>query len=61
MRDDKRVLTLSDFEHRMLIGGLNDYRNYLISEDRPTEDLSQLMLKIIDAPVKHRKADREAR
>ena len=63
MADDKIVVTLDSFEQRLLVGALTDCRNELIREERPTEDVDVLLLKVIDAaPQKERKkADRAAR
>lgn len=63
MADEKRVLLLDDFEQRLVVNGLTDFRNDLLREDRPTEDVDDLILKIIDAPTKRerRRAEREAR
>lgn len=63
MADDKIVVTLDSFEQRLLVGALTDFRNDLIREERPTEDVDVLLLKVIDAaPQKERKkADRAAR
>lgn len=59
MQNDNRVVTLTDFEHRLLVGTLNEFRNELISDGRPTEDINKLMLKILDAPTKVRRLDCE--
>ena len=61
--DEKVVVTLDDFEQRLLVSGLADFRNDLIRDEKPTEDVDDLILKVIDAPTqkKKRKADREAR
>ena len=61
--DEKIVVTLDDFEQRLLVSGLADFRNDLIREEKPTEDVDDLILKVIDAPTQKekRKADREAR
>lgn len=61
--DEKVVVTLDDFEQRLLVSGLADFRNDLIREEKPTEDIDDLILKVIDAPTQKekRKADREAR
>ena len=61
--DEKVVVTLDDFEQRLLVGGLADFRNDLIRDEKPTEDVDDLILKVIDAPTQKekRKADREAR
>ncbi len=63
MADDKIVVTLDSFEQRLLVGALTDFRNELIREERPTEDVDVLLLKVIDAvPQKERKkANRAAR
>ena len=59
---EKEVVTLDDFEQRLLVNGLNDFRNDLLKEDKPTEDVDDLILKVIDAPKeKHRRSMREAR
>ena len=49
----KRKIILSDFDHRLLVALLVEYRNKLLEESRSTEDINELLLKIIDTP-KHR-------
>ena len=63
MAEDKVVVALDSVEQRLLVGALTDFRNELIREERPTEDVDVLLLKGIDAaPQKERKkADRAAR
>ena len=63
MADEKKVITLDDFEQRLMVRGLMDFRNDLLKEEKPTEDINDLILKVIDAPTKKekRKADREER
>ena len=63
MTDTKRVLTVDDFEHRLLVGCLNKARNEYIEEGKPVEDVNELLIKAIDAPTQKekRKLDREAR
>ena len=60
---EKVVVTLDSFEQRLMVSALTDFRNDLIREGRPTEDVDGLLLKVIDAtPQKERKkADRAAR
>ena len=50
MSDEKKVITVDDFDHRLMVNGLNNFRNDLI-------------LKVIDATTKKekKKADREGR
>ena len=51
MSDEKKVITVDDFDHRLMVNGLNNFRNDLIKEDKPTEDVDELILKVIDAPT----------
>ena len=52
MKEIKRQLVLDDFEYRLLVGCVNKARTMFIDEDKPIEDISALLLKIIDAPTK---------
>ena len=63
MAEEKKVVTLDDFEQRLMVSGLMDFRNDLLRDEKPTEDINDLTLKVIDAPTKKEKqrADREAR
>ena len=63
MAEEKKVVTLDDFEQRLMVSGLMDFRNDLLRDEKPTEDTNDLILKAIDAPTKKekRRADREAR
>lgn len=63
MAEDKVVVALDSFEQRLMVSALTDFRNDLIREEQPTEDVDGLLLKVIDAaPQKERKkADRAAR
>lgn len=63
MAEDKVVVTLDSFEQRLMVNALTDFRNDLLREEKPTEDVDSLLLKVIDAvPQKERKkADRAAR
>ena len=42
--NERVVITLDDFEHRLMIGGLNSFRNGLIQDDKPTDDIDDLIL-----------------
>ena len=63
MAQTQHVIRVSDYEQRLMVAGLNDYRNDLIRDGKPTEDINTLLLKVIDAPVKKpsRKAERGER
>lgn len=51
-KEEKRVLTLDKYEHGVVINALNEMRNDLIGEERPTDIVDEILLKTIDAPVK---------
>ena len=58
----KRIIEVDDFEHRVMMEALVNRRNHLIEEKKPTEDISDVLLKVIDAPYKKKKArEREER
>ena len=63
MAEEKVLVTLDSFEQRLMVSALTDFRNELLREEKPTEDVDGLLLKVIDAaPQKERKkADRAAR
>ena len=49
MKADYRVIELDEFNHNLLINGLNEFRNMLLQKEKPTEDVDALLLKLIDA------------
>ena len=60
-RTEKRVLTLDRYEDGVVINALNEMRNDLLEEERPTDILDEVLLKVIDAPTKKEKRRDEAR
>ena len=44
----KIKIKFTDFECNLLINGMNVFRNMLLAEDLPTEDVDELLLKLID-------------
>ncbi len=63
MKTERVALSLDSFEQRLMVNGLVNFRNGLLSDARPTEDVEELILKVIDAPPekKSRRHDRDAR
>ena len=55
MAEEKKAVTLDDFEQRLMVSGLMDFRNDLLRDEKPTEDINDLILKVIDAPTKKEK------
>lgn len=61
-KEEKRILALDKVEHGVVINALNEMRNDLIEEERPTDIVDEVLLKAIDAPTKKaRFKDNEAR
>lgn len=52
MTKKKIKLKLDDFECNLLINGINEFRNILLAENLPTENVDELLLKIIDKSEK---------
>ena len=52
MAEKKYYIALDDFERRIVIKGLNQFRTQLIAEGKHTEALDEVLLKIIDAKQK---------
>lgn len=52
MKTKRKYFYLDDFEHKLLVDCLMTARNEYINEDKPIEDVNELILKIIDAPSK---------
>ena len=62
MKEERRVLTLDNYDHGMVITALNDKRNVMLKEKRLTDIVDDVLLKVIDAPSKKvRVRDDEAR
>ena len=48
----KTKIQFTDFECNLIINGMNEFRNMLLAEDLPTDDVDELLLKIIDKSEK---------
>ena len=48
----KVKIKFTDFEYNLLINGMNEFRNMLLAENLPTDDVDELLLKIIDKSEK---------
>ena len=44
----KIKIKFTDFECNLLINGMNEFRNMLLADGFPTEDVDEVLLKIID-------------
>ena len=52
VKDVKHKVTLDDFEYRLLVGCVNATRTMYLEQNKPTEDVDDLLVKIIKSPSK---------
>lgn len=52
MREQKRILELTDFQWRLLIKCLNKARTLFLNEGKAIEDVDELLIKAIKAKSK---------
>lgn len=52
VKDVKHKVTLDDFEYRLLVGCVNVARTMYLEQRKPTEDVDDLLIKIIKSPSK---------
>lgn len=52
MREERKILTLDNYDHGMVITALNDKRNLMLKEKKSTDVVDDVLLKVIDAPSK---------
>ena len=48
-KQDMRVLTLDPYQHGVVINALNNLRNDLIEDKRPTDIVDEVLIKTVDA------------
>ena len=64
MRAERKCLRMDNFDQGLMVKSLVGFRNDLIRDKMPTEDVERLLLRVIDAPQEKKKRrlfDREAR
>lgn len=52
VKDVKHKVTLDDFEHKLLINCVNQVRTLFLETGKQTEDVDELLIKIIKSPSK---------
>ena len=55
MDNKKYEIEVDAFQQRVLVQALSEKRNELIAEGKSTEDINDLLLKVIDAKQKKKK------
>lgn len=58
MREKKYYLVLDNFERRLLLNNLNNYRNKLIAEKKYTDLLDEVIIKVANSKLKRVKVRR---
>lgn len=61
MREEQKTISLDVYEEGAVIEALNKIRTEQLENQKPADFVSDLMLKIIQAPVKKTKGRDEAR
>ena len=63
MFERNKVLTFGQDEQEMMVRSLYDMRNSALERNIPTEEVEDLILKVIDAPTRkeRRRLDRQTR
>ena len=52
MKEERHVIELDNSDHGMVITLLNERRNALLKERKPTDTVDEVLIKVIDAPSK---------
>lgn len=52
MREQKYYIAIDECERRIIIDSLNSLRNKLIEEEKYTDAIDDVLIKIINAPIK---------
>lgn len=59
MKEEKQIIKLKEDECRILIRCLNDKRTELLRQEKSTDAVDELLLKVIDAPSIKIKRERQ--
>lgn len=52
--EEKRVVGLTKYEHGLIINALNALRTKLIRENKSTEFVNELLIKLLNIPIRKR-------
>ncbi len=52
MRNLKYYIAIDEYERRIIINSLNNLRNKLIAEGRYTDVVDDVLVKVVNAPIK---------
>lgn len=49
--EEKRVFLINKHDYNFLLNVLNEYRHQLIREEKPTQLVNEMLLKLINTPM----------
>ena len=52
MRNQKHYIAVDENERRIILNSLNSLRNKLLAEGRHTDAVDDVLIKVVNAPVK---------
>ena len=52
MRNQKYYIAIDESERRIILNALNALRNKLLTQDRYTDAVDDVLIKVVNAPIK---------
>lgn len=52
MRNQKYYIAIAESERRIILNALNALRNKLLAQDRYTDAVDDVLIKVVNAPIK---------
>lgn len=52
--EEQRVIVLDKYEYGLIINALNEFRSKLIRENKSTEVVNDLLLKLLNIPIRRK-------
>lgn len=59
--EEQRVIILDKYEYGLIINALNEFRSKLIRENKSTEVVNDLLLKLLNIPIRKKSIFQKAR
>lgn len=50
--EQKRILTLDNYEYNLVLNALMEYRNQLLREEKSTKVINELILRLLHTPIR---------
>ena len=50
--EEQRIIILNKYEYGLMINALNEFRSKLIKENKSTELVNELLLRLLNIPVR---------